>query len=75
MALVAQLRVGAGAQQGGSAEAEALGMAGMELSWQKRIPLTHGIRMYATYGLPFTINFSPIHVSINIPYIRIRHGL
>ena len=33
------------------------------------------IRMYAVYGLPFTINIRIRHVSINLPYIRIRHGI
>ena len=30
---------------------------------------SHRIRMYAIYGLPFTINKKPIHVSINLPYM------
>ena len=30
--------------------------------------------MYDIYGLPFTININPSFVSINLPYIRIRHG-
>ena len=27
-----------------------------------------------SYGVTFTINKNPSHVSINLPYIRIRHG-
>ena len=50
-----------------------------QLSTAKKIICCHthdgSVCMPYIYGLPFTINIRIRHVSINLPYIRIRHGI